>query len=58
MMKLLSKQKKIIEVEDHIKLYKECKKYKIDYICSAFDLAGLKFLYKYTKFSYFKIPSR
>ena len=29
-------------------------KYKIDYICSVFDLVSLKFLYQYTKFPYFK----
>ncbi len=50
-------KKRLLKLKDHIKLYKECKKYKIDYICSAFDLVSLKFLYKYTKFSYFKIPS-
>ena len=50
-------KKRLLQLNDHIKIYKECKKYKIDYICSAFDLVSLKFLYKYTKFPYFKIPS-
>lgn len=50
-------RKRLLPLKEHIKIYKECKKYKIDYICSAFDLKSLKFLYKYTKFPYFKIPS-
>ena len=50
-------KKRLLKLKDHIKIYKECKKYKIDYICSAFDLPSLKFLYKNTKFPYFKIPS-
>ena len=50
-------KKRLLQLKDHIKIYKECRKYKIDYICSAFDLKSLKFLYKYTKFPYFKIPS-
>ena len=35
--------KRLLKHKDHIKLYKECKKYKVDYICSAFDLESLKF---------------
>ena len=50
-------KKRLLQLKDHIKIFKECKKHKIDYICSAFDLVSLKFLYKYTKFPYFKIPS-
>ena len=50
-------KKRLLQLEDHIKIYRECKKYKVDYICSAFDLLSLKFLYKNTKFPYFKIPS-
>ena len=50
-------KKRLLQLKDHIKIYRKCKKYKIDYICSAFDLRSLKFLYKYTKFPYFKIPS-
>ena len=41
-------KKRLLQLDDHIKIYRECKKYKIDYICSAFDLISLKFLYKYT----------
>ena len=50
-------KKRLLKLKDHVKIYKECKKYKVDYICSAFDLVSLKFLYKNTKFPYFKIPS-
>ncbi len=50
-------RKRLLNLKDHIKIYRECRKYKIDYICSAFDLVSLKFLYRYTKFPYFKIPS-
>ncbi len=50
-------KKRLLKLSDHIKLYKECKKNKVDYICSAFDLKSLKFLYKNTKFPFFKIPS-
>ncbi len=49
--------KRLLELNDHIKLFKECKKNKVDYLCSAFDLKSLEFLYKNTKFPYFKIPS-
>ena len=40
-------KKRLLQLDDHIKIYRECKKYKIDYICSAFDLISLKFLHKY-----------
>jgi N,N'-diacetyllegionaminate synthase len=49
--------KRLLKLSDHIKLYKECKKRKVDYICSAFDLISLKFLYTNTKFPFIKIPS-
>ena len=32
-------------------------KYKIDYICSAFDLKSLEFISKNFTFPYYKIPS-
>ena len=48
---------RLLKLNAHIKLYKECKKNKVDYICSAFDLVSLKFLYKHTKFPFIKIPS-
>ena len=31
---------------DHILLYKECKNRNVDYLCSAFDLKSLKFLFR------------
>lgn len=49
--------KRLLRLDDHIKLYKEAKKYNVDYICSAFDLKSLIFLTKNTKFPYYKIPS-
>ncbi len=50
-------RRRLLKQSDHIKLFKECKKRGVDYICSAFDLPSIKFLYKNTKFPYFKIPS-
>lgn len=49
--------KRLLKHTDHIKLYRECKKRNVDYICSAFDLPSIKFLCRHTKFPYFKIPS-
>ena len=43
--------------ENHLKLKKLCKKYNMDYICSAFDLGSLKFLVKKLKIKIIKIPS-
>ncbi len=54
---ILDAKKRLLKLSDHIKLYRECKKNKVDYICSAFDLKSLEFLYKNTKFPFFKIPS-
>ena len=42
---------------DQIKLFNECFKYNIDYLCSAFDLQSIKFLNENTHLKYFKIPS-
>ena len=50
-------KKRLLSYKDHIKLYRACKKYKIDYICSAFDLRSLKFITKNFKFPFYKIPS-
>ena len=50
-------KKRLLQLEDFKILYKECKKNKVDFICSAFDLKSLKFLYKHTKFPFFKIAS-
>ena len=50
-------RKRLLKLEDFKILYKECKKNKVDFICSAFDLKSLKFLYKNTKFPFFKIAS-
>jgi N,N'-diacetyllegionaminate synthase len=49
--------KRLLKHKDHIKLYKEAKKNRIDYICSAFDLKSLIFLNKNTNFPCYKIPS-
>ncbi len=54
---ILDAKKRLLKLTDHIKLYRECKKNNVDYICSAFDLKSLEFLYKNTKFPFFKIPS-
>jgi N,N'-diacetyllegionaminate synthase len=50
-------KKRLLKLSDHIKLYRECKKVGVDYMCSAFDLISIKYLYKFTKFPYIKIPS-
>ena len=50
-------KKRLLSFDDHLKLYKVCKKYKIDYICSAFDLKSLKFITKNFNFPFYKIPS-
>ena len=49
-------KKRLLKYKDHLILAKECKKYKVDYISSAFDLKSLKFLNKNINFPYFKIP--
>ena len=63
--KKTDKSKSIIEMskriqlkkEDHIKLANLCKKKKIIYSCSAFDINSLVFLDKKIKVPFFKIPS-
>ena len=63
--KKTDKSKSIIEMskriqlkkEDHIKLANLCKKNKITYLCSAFDINSLVFLDKKIKVPFFKIPS-
>ena len=63
--KITDKSKSIIEMskriqlkrEDHIKLAKFCKKNKVSYSCSAFDLDSLIFLDKKINIPFFKIPS-
>ena len=52
----LSKNNQLSE-SDHFKLAKLCKKKKLDYLCSAFDLKSLKFIHKKLKIPFFKIPS-
>ena len=42
---------------DHIKLYKKCKRKKIDYLCTGFDLQSVKFLNENFDLKYFKIAS-
>ena len=43
--------------EDHFRLFNLCRKLKIKYACSAFDLDSLIFLDKKIKIPFFKIPS-
>lgn len=50
-------EKRQLSKKNHEKLVKVCKKYKIDYLCSAFDKESLKFLNEKLKVKYFKIPS-
>jgi N,N'-diacetyllegionaminate synthase len=50
-------KKRLLNLKDHIILYKACKKFNVDYLCSAFDLKSLKFLFKNTKLKYYKIAS-
>lgn len=50
-------KKRLLKLKEHKELYKECKKYNIDYLCSAFDLKSLKYLNTNFKLKYFKIPS-
>ena len=50
-------KKRQLTKENHKKLAKVCKKYKIDYLCSAFDIESLKFLNEKLKIKYFKVPS-
>ncbi len=49
-------KKYFLSNSEHIKLMKYCKKKKIKYLCSAFDIKSLKFLNK-KKIGTFKIPS-
>ena len=46
-----------LKPSDHIKLYKRCKKKKIDYLCTGFDLESVKFLNENFDLKYFKIAS-
>ena len=50
-------KKRQLTKKNHEKLFKICKKYKIDYLCSAFDIESLKFLNEKLSIRYFKIPS-
>lgn len=50
-------RKNQLSKEDHLTLSKYCKKKKLIYGCSAFDLKSLKFLDKKIKIPFFKIPS-
>jgi len=43
--------------EDHILLYQHCKKYEVDYVCSAFDLESLIFIDEHFDMPYYKIAS-
>jgi len=50
-------KKRLLKLSDYKVLYETCKKNKVDFICSAFDLKSLKYLHKNTNFPYFKIAS-
>ena len=54
---LSAANKRILKNTDQVKLFNECKKHNIDYLCSAFDLHSIKFLNENTHLKYFKIPS-
>lgn len=46
-----------LNFDDHLKLYDTCKNEGVSYLCTAFDIKSLVFLYENTKMPYFKIPS-
>ena len=46
-----------LSFDQHKVLYKKCKEYGINYICSAFDLVSIKFLNTNFDLPYFKIAS-
>ncbi len=50
-------EKNQLSKKNHLKLKHLCKKSKIDYMCSAFDLKSLKFLLNKAKITKIKIPS-
>ncbi len=50
-------KKRLLKFQEHKELYRECKKFNVDYLCSAFDLKSLKYLNLNFKLKYFKIPS-
>lgn len=50
-------QKNQLSKFEHLKLSKICKKKKLIYLCSAFDLKSLRYLDKVIKIPIFKIPS-
>jgi N,N'-diacetyllegionaminate synthase len=43
--------------EDHLKLSEACSQYKVDYLCTAFEMESLKFLTNNIDMPYYKIPS-
>ena len=43
--------------EDHIELHHECKKHKVDYLCTAFEMESLSFLTENVEMPFYKIPS-
>ena len=50
-------KKNQLKKEDHLKISKLCKKFKLEYMCSAFDLKSLKYLVNKLKIKRIKIPS-
>ena len=55
---IINMSKKLqLSKSSHEVIYKFCKKNKIRYSCSAFDLNSLKYIYKKFNLPFFKIPS-
>jgi N,N'-diacetyllegionaminate synthase len=48
---------RLLTIDEHRKLSIQCKKLKLDYLCSAFDLNSLKEIDKYTDLKAYKIAS-
>lgn len=48
---------RLLNYEEHLKIYKRCINKNIDYLCSAFDLKSLKFISRNMRLKYYKIPS-
>jgi N,N'-diacetyllegionaminate synthase len=43
--------------DEHIKLFKACQDYGVDYLCTGFEINSLKFLNESLDMKYFKVPS-
>lgn len=54
---ILEDKNRQLSRKEHLRISKYCKKKKIDYLCSPFDLGSLKFLINEIKIKKIKIPS-